>query len=80
METIYPHGSKIKRVNYSAGTQVLKVVFNKLKGLEQREYSEVPKEVGSKFAYLYAAGDVLSYFALNIRGKYTVTGITAPKF
>ncbi len=82
MEIVCNFRSIIKRVNYSAAKQILKVTFVKSTGLQERTYNQVPKEIGCKL--IYAAGrtarDLLQIYSTQVKGKYQVIEVKQPKF
>lgn len=82
MEAVYKFGCKIQRATYSAANQILKVVFIKPTGLEQRTYNEVPKEVGCKLIYAQGrtAKEVMQLYSNTIKNKYQVLEVKPLKF
>jgi len=82
MEAVYNFGSKIKRATYSTANNILKVVFIKPSGLEERTYNQVPKEIGCRLIYASGrtASEVMKLYSTTIKGKYQVLEIKQPKF
>lgn len=82
MEIVCKFGSVIKRINYSAAKQILKVTFVKSKGLEERTYNLVPKEIGCKLIYAASrtAREVMQMYSTQVKGKYQVIEVKQPKF
>lgn len=82
MEAVYKFGCKIQRATYSTANQILKVVFIKPTGLEQRTYNQVPKEVGCKLIYAQGrtAAEVMQLYSNTIKNKYQVLEVKPLKF
>lgn len=65
----------LKSMNYAA--EQLTIVFNKKSGgTETREYIGVPQWVAYEWYYKSTLKETLSYYAKNIRKKFTLTKIT----
>jgi hypothetical protein len=68
-----PFNPVIQSIEYS--NQVLKVVFKKKTGLQERYYGNVPKEVGCNFFYKETAKEAIKFFSENIKRKFVVIKI-----
>ncbi len=53
----------------------LKIAFRTKNKVQERLYINVSMEVISKLFYLNSAKDCLSFYSLNIKGKYTVSQV-----
>jgi len=73
MTKALPFNPVILTISYS--NEILKIVFKKKIGLEERTYTGVPKEIGCKFFYKESAKDAIKFFSDNIKRKFVVTKV-----
>lgn len=73
MTKALPFNPVIQSIDYS--NEILKIVFKKKIGLEERTYTGVPKDVGCKFFYKETASDAIKFFSENIKRKFVVIKI-----
>lgn len=68
-----PFNPVIQEISYS--NEILKIIFKKKTGLEQRTYGGVPKEIGCKFFYKETASEAIKFFSENIKRKFVVINV-----
>ena len=73
MTKALPFNPVIQSVSYS--NNVLKIVFKKKDGLQERTYANVPSNIGCKFFYIESAKDAIKFFSENIKRKFVVIKI-----
>lgn len=71
----FPYNKVLVSIDYDAVTSIMKLVYRKKIGVEERVYEDVPKEVACPMFYKDSAKELLSYYAKKVKKKFKIKQI-----